>query len=451
MFNRRFIPYIILAGLILVLSACYISYRAYQKHLAFERFISDASSFNRSIEHNDKDRHVHPTDTHSHRQRDADSNPVPPAADDIANPFFIGKQGNEYVYKVGVGDYGHIYTSEPFDRGFIEMQAWEITGEKTPYVEKRLKELAENSPYKGQVVQRIVTPDGQLHNVIVPHDRQYEEGDAILRSELDPPILEALEQDQPPARVEVAGEPIPDEYYAIEDPYERHEFIDKVGLSKQLKISMVEIEAKIAKGEIDVSLSATQKENVDNNLAMEERGRILNSFAKPVPSDKPPVKVRLLSDTAEDALPGWMRKLGDTLPSGSSEAVPDGDYSATDPFSEGSINEDASGAPVRSDVPVSPSDLPDIVKPISPQSVADIEKQLTPQGIEAELSEGLSPERFDKAQQLIDQYGTEEGLRRLRTMDPEAARRFESDKSRPKRERRNSPTRDTSDDAASTQ
>ena len=38
---------------------------------------------------------------------------------------------------------------------------------------------------------------------------------------------------------------------------------------------------------------------------------------------------------------------------------------------------------------------------------------------------GVSPERFDKVQQLIDQYGTAEGLRRLRESDPEAARQFE--------------------------
>ena len=64
---------------------------------------------------------------------------------------------------------------------------------------------------------------------------------------------------------------------------------------------------------------------------------------------------------------------------------------------------------------------------------ADLKKQFSPEGIEAELSEGLSPERFDKAQQLIDQYGTAEGLRRLREMDPDAARRFERER-RPSRD-----------------
>ena len=75
---------------------------------------------------------------------------------------------------------------------------------------------------------------------------------------------------------------------------------------------------------------------------------------------------------------------------------------------------------------------PERVPPIDfPTSVADLEKQLASGGIEAELSEELSPERFDKVQQLIDQYGSEEGLRRFREMDPEAARRFEREQRKP--------------------
>ena len=51
---------------------------------------------------------------------------------------------------------------------------------------------------------------------------------------------------------------------------------------------------------------------------------------------------------------------------------------------------------------------------------------------------GLFPSRFDRAQQLIDQYGPEEGLRRLKESDPEAARQFE-------RERRPVPSRNAPD------
>ena len=420
MLNHRFMPYIVgvcVAGLLIV---CYSGYRQYQKHIEFESFITGTQTLNDFVEHTDVSTPGYLTDPQLHTDADWGSR-VPGGTTDTANPYFVGKRDDEYVYKVGDG---HIYTPEPFDREFIEMQAWEITGVKTPYVEKRLNELAENSPYKGQVVQRIVTPDGQLHNVIVPRDMQYEEGDAILHSELNPPILEAFNH-QPSGEVDIGGEPIPDEYYAIDDPYEQHKFIKKVMLSKRFGVSIAKIDAKIAAGELDLSLSAGERENVDQKLAIEQRKQMLLSFARPASSDKSPVKVSFLSDTAEDAMPGWMQKMQGNRPQGSDEAASDGDYSATDPFSEGSINEDASGAPVRSDVPASPSDLPDIVKPIFPQSVADIEKQLTPQGIEAELSEGLSPERFSKAQKLIDQYGTAEGLRRLREVDPEAARQFE--------------------------
>ena len=194
MFNRRFISYLIAGFLVVFLLIGYVGYRGYQKHVAFERFISDMQTFNRSGEHTETDERSYLTEAYTH----VDENPDPSTAVDPTNPYFVGKRGDEYVYKVGAGDYGYIYTPVPFDREDIELQAWEITGEKTPYVEEFLKKRAENSPYKGQVVQRIVTPDGQLHKVIVPHDSQYEEGDAILRSELDPLILEALEQDQRP-------------------------------------------------------------------------------------------------------------------------------------------------------------------------------------------------------------------------------------------------------------
>ena len=434
MLNRRFIPYLVLTGLVVLLSIGYISYRQYQKHIEFESFITGTQTFNDSVEHADVSTPGYFTDPQLHTDADRGSR-VPGGTTDTANPYFVGKRGDEYVYKVGDG---HIYTPEPFDREFIEMQAWEITGAKTPYVEKRLNELAENSPYKGQVVQRIVTPDGQLHNVIVPRDMQYEEGDAILHSELNPPILEAFNH-QPSGEVEIADEPIPNEYYAIDDPYERHKFIKKVMLSKRFGVSIAKIDAKIAAGELDLSLSAGERENVDQKLAIEQRKQMLLSFARPASSDKSPVKVSFLSDTAEDAMPGWIRKMQGTLPLGNGEAAAGAAYSGADAFSERGINEDANGAPIRSNVPVSPSDLSDIVKPTpSSPNVADIEKQLTPQGIEAGLGEGLSSDPFDKAQQLIGQYGTEEGLRRLRESDPEAARQFE-------RERRPVPSRNAPD------
>ncbi len=66
----------------------------------------------------------------------------------------------------------------------------------------------------------------------------------------------------------------------------------------------------------------------------------------------------------------------------------------------------------------------------------------TAESIKIQIEERLLPDRFDKAQQLIDQYGTEEGLRRLREMDPEAARQFE-------RERHQPPSREVPDEVES--
>lgn len=44
---------------------------------------------------------------------------------------------------------------------------------------------------------------------------------------------------------------------------------------------------------------------------------------------------------------------------------------------------------------------------------------------------GLSPAQREEAKQLFDQYGTEEGLRRFRNTDPEAARQFERERQQP--------------------
>ena len=61
---------------------------------------------------------------------------------------------------------------------------------------------------------------------------------------------------------------------------------------------------------------------------------------------------------------------------------------------------------------------------------AALEKQLTPEsptaaGIEAQLSERFAPERLEKARQVLERYGPEEGMRRLREDDPEVATQFE--------------------------
>ena len=79
-----------------------------------------------------------------------------------------------------------------------------------------------------------------------------------------------------------------------------------------------------------------------------------------------------------------------------------------------------------------PSDSVDKVPPVDGTRIhpegGHVHELPTAESQETQPGEGVSPERFNKAQQLIDQYGTEEGLRRFREMDPEAARQFEQER-----------------------
>ncbi len=109
---------------------------------------------------------------------------------------------------------------------------------------------------------------------------------------------------------------------------------------------------------------------------------------------------------------------------------------ASDSISSGSIDEDIDVLPARSEgTPV----MPESKTPVMSEHVHHEDghghegttvKTPVPtaaKGVEASSWEGLSPEQRDQAKAFFDQYGTEEGLRRLRESDPEAARRFESD------------------------
>ena len=445
MLKRRFLPYIVGMCIVALLFISYVGYIAYRNHVEYKALMSNAQAFYPSIEgQHDHSSHDH-TDhgegaaVASHHEKTGPGEQIDSGEE---HPYFVGRTPDGgFSYNIA----GRLYASnEPMSQEAIEIYKWLHTGKMSPVVEEqfRLHKMFREQE-ELNVVQRVVTPDGKLHKVIVPRDSQYEEGAAILQSELDPALIEMTDGNRKSwQNIKLTVNDVdyypPEAYYSIADPYKSEEYFNKFTWSVENSVSMAEVEKKVAKGELDFSLSEEAKRHVDQKLTVMERSKMLVPEIPPQ-SDKMPVKVSFLSDEGKDVLPGWMQKLKGTLSSGSSEAVSDGDYSATDPFSEGSINEDASGAPVRSDVPVSPSNLSDIVKPTpSSPSVADLEKQLTPEGIEAELTGGLSADPADKAQQLIDRYGTEEGLRRLRESDPDLARRFD----RERRLSRDAPKRD---------
>ncbi len=427
MFKHRFILYIVGVCIVAFLSVSYVSYRAYQRHIEFKAFMSNAQAFSRSIEGHGQ--HAHSSKDHTHHGEEGLPVEAGRAEPGHEHDYHLTPDG-EYVYNID----DHIYVSDsPMSQESIEIQEWLHTGKMTPAVEEAIR-AAESfrEEYKGKVIQRVVSPDGKLHQVIVPHNSQYGEGEAIYRDELDSPLIEMAALAEKPwlknKLIDIDGVDHypPEEYYSIEDTYKRREYYDKFAWSIQYGISMAEVEKKIAQGELDVSLSDEQREYVKEQERIIERSKML-APGTPLPmSDKPPVKVRFLPDEGEDTRPGWRRKGESNRPSGRGEAADNREYSGADIVSEGDTPIDTDTAPVRSDAPVPPSGLPGMVESTpSPPSVTELEKQLMPVGVEAELSQGVSADRFDKARQLIDQYGSEEGLRRLREMDPDTARQFE--------------------------
>ena len=127
---------------------------------------------------------------------------------------------------------------------------------------------------------------------------------------------------------------------------------------------------------------------------------------------------------------------------------------ASDSISSESIDEDIDVLPVRSEgTPV----MPESKTSVTSEHVHHKDEHRhegttlkTPvpaaaKDVEADGWEGLSLRQREQAKQLFDQFGTEEGLRHLRESDPEMARQFESDKSRPGREHRPAPSRNAPD------
>ncbi len=443
MLKSRFIPYIVGGCIVAFLSVSYVGYRTYQNHVEFKAFMSNAHAFNRSIEGG----HVHSSNDHTHG---GEGLPVPLNSNQTGEAGQAGSghehghhltPSGEYVYEInGIP----LYSDTPMSQEEIAVMEWVETGKMTPAVEEqfRFTEMMREQD-RLNVIQRVVTPDGKLHQVIVPRDAQYAEGDAISRSELDPPILGEAARYQKSwwARNKLIIEGVdyypPEEYYSMADPYEREEYFNKFTWSIEHGISMAEVEKKVAQGELDFSLSEDAKKHVDQRLAIVERSKMLAPGAPPPLSDKPPVKVSFLPDEGEFALPGWMRKQELQALNVGRSILADGGEASGAIFDEGSLNGDASGASVRSDNPLSPSDLSGVVESTfthrSKPGIETSNKAATPptaENVETQLREQLSrfdkaQQLFDKAQQLIGRYGSEEGLRRFREMHPEAAAQFE--------------------------
>ena len=228
------------------------------------------------------------------------------------------------------------------------------------------------------VKQRVQAPDGTTHEILVPKGHELKEGDVVSESFFDQP---------PPFDFEVIkGGRI--KKSEIPEGESVESYTTKQMLSKVYSVSIEDIEKMMERGDIIVKRSPIDEFSGEDLLH----------------TDTPE------HDSSEDS------------------------------------DEDTDVMLIRPDSPPATSDLPDMSgAKASPPNMSDLQKQkpfqkraaeleqqLMPEGIEGEPREELSPERFSKAQQLIDQYGTEEGLRRLRESDPDAARQFEREQHEPK-------------------
>ena len=362
MLNRRYISYIIVVGLIVLLSVCYIGYREYQKQIEFEAFMSKVQAT--------VDKETHPPDKMESVSQGTDMGvPVAPTRHGI----------DLSVPPIQVGVVSAVEQAEG------ELVDW---SELSPE-ERATSEKFKNAPMK---LQRIQTPNGNVHFIELP-DIDLEGMQIVVPEEMAsqptfpptgsfPEVLSVRKSDIP------EGEDV-------------EEYIYKKRWALFLGVSVEEVGKQIERGHLPPRPSITER----------------------TPVIEFPIEA-LIGDN-------------DRSRSGSSvdEALPS-------PVSDGELSENTRRVPVPADAPRPPSNLSDVLES-SHHSITGGEETKTPtpptaESIETQLREQLSPKRFDKAQQLIKQYGTEEGLRRLSESDPEAAQQFEQERS-PK------PARDVTD------
>ena len=437
MFNRRFSPYIITIGTIAFLSICFVGHKAYQKHVEFEDFISEAKIFQiqRNLDIGHRSGSSQNADDSGEENKGSTVSPGAHASSNKTssgkyqyNSDAVGKELSDFQKQdlvsrfmefssglAGNPDSEHrsFFMSPEESEFFFSQDNHEINGRSVSTISFE------------SVTQLVETPDGEIHEVFVPRNWAYQDGDAISRSELAPRVTRQISES---ITMDGVKYDMPKEYFTM-DAYEQHQYKKKLTLAHYNGIAIDEVERRIAAGEIEassLSLSEGEKRQIDES----ERVRMEREQAlKPPLLDQSTVKVRFLAD--DQTGPGWLQDVNEfiavlgppegtknsrndtTLPFVSPQGeveVPDGfdtqfDEAGRSPVGQVHLHREAGHVYE-----------PPTVQTATPPTTENVETQLKGQ---------LSLEQFDKAQQLIDEYGTEEGLRRLRESDPEAARQFE--------------------------
>ena len=398
MLNRRFTPYFLTVGILALLSASYVGYREYQNHVEFEHFMSSAMVFQQSLE-KDIPSGVELINWQT-TQREGGSAASSTRGLDT-NQMRLSNTHREDVSKKTVkvklmlpekvARYSH---GDP--NGAVV-----IRSSPSPFPPVNRTWTADD-----MVMQLLELPNGTIVEARVPSGMEIREGDEVS------PKYIAIHT-PPENTVEIDGVE-----HKIPPNVDRHQHLQKLFWSHELGVSVEAADRMIANRELIVKPEGESMTAKEEGIMFRLLRKIpkFDSFLR---SERPD-----LYEAEHDHLHQFPSESRKIAPGDSSSYPQQSPWEDSEPIPQGKGEKQA---PVPSEPPS-----------VSSQETGS--------------HEGVSPDRFDRAQQLIDQYGSEEGLHRLREMDPEAARRFESDKSRLGRERQPSePTRDTSDDAASTQ
>ena len=425
MINRRVSPYIIGVCIVAVLSIFYIGIRAYKGQVELDELLSDARAVNSSV----GARHSRSLDNHAHEREGDALTTTPPHGHNQS----AGHEGRSFEIDGMSLHVKDVIAPMPMSRDELESAEWMVYGKLTPYIEKEIKrtELLRQQN-EGKVLQKVITPDGQIGTVAVDKDDPIKDGDAILRSDLitrSHPWGFSMDQVKAKRSEEFkfikdgVEYTMPEEYYTL-DEYERNEYFKKFRLTLDLDVSMDEVEAKIAAGELDASLTDAEKKQIETRLSIhaalleekKHRAGLLDPLGpKPTVSDKPPVKVAIKPDA----------EYGHALPEGRSQNDDDRFWESVFAEIEAASDESSSTSDVVSEQPQSKSqvdrdlDLSFARSSEEAEDVPPMPDSLTPETIKAQLKERLSPEQFSKAQRLLDEYGAEEGLRQFKEMPPD--------------------------------
>lgn len=370
---RRFIPYLIVAGILVLLAVSYVSYREYQSYVEVQEFVSKAVAFRQSL-----DKGTQGGEDSSNWQDAQKGNPLASATGGFATsqmehanthrgdvskkPVKVQVLSPEVVAK---------YT------GGNPHEAIIVSKGPPPPVEVGQTWTADD-----MVTQFIELPDGKVVKALVVPGQEIREGDRVSAE-----YIESVRDKR--SEIEIDGV-----LFEAPSGADRDLYMQKAVWSRILDTSVEEVDSLIANQELIVKpagepLTAEEtKINFDFLRKFPKFDSILRS-ERPDLYESEPVYDGMDQQSSAD----W-----EIDPGGSDTSV----YSKQSPLSES-----------------------ETVKKGKGESLTTVSSQ------ETESQEKISPGRFDKAQQLIDQYGREEGLRRFREMDPEAAQQFEREQRKP--------------------